>query len=170
MPDTPEALIPTSVSEWRTTPIEGFVLKLPSGKSVKMRRTLDMFELLRQGRIPNPLAGVVRKMMDGGGKPTNMKDIADDPKALEQFLDLLNSAVARAVIEPRVVVTEDGNPPEDALDVTEIDMDDRMYIFAVAQGGATDLEQFRKQQDEFMASVQDVPRVPNKTKRTAGHK
>lgn len=170
MPDTNEVAAPTSVSEWRSKPVEGFVVALPSGKSVKMRRTLDMFELLRQGRIPNPLAGAVRKMMDGGNKNIDVSAIAQDPKALEQFLDMLNSAVARAILEPKVVMTEDGNPPEDALDVTEIDLDDRMFIFMVAQGGATDLEQFRNQQDEFMATAQDGQGVPSKAKRPARSK
>lgn len=162
---------PTSVSEWRKPDHKGFMVELPSGKSVRMFRNMDMLALLKQGRIPNPLAGMVQEMINKGGA-VDMDKLQLDTDTLQQLLDLMDECVAKVVIEPKVIrrpddASADWEPPEDALEVGEIDIQDRLFIYTVAQGGATDLTQFREQQDKIMATTQDGPRVQPKAKRAS---
>ena len=164
-----EELQVTTVAEHRNREPEGFLTKCPSGLVVKMRRTLDLHVLLKSGRIPNPLATIVQSMIDRG-------DVELDPskvegKAMQQMLAMVDECVVKAVIAPKIILLGEGDElPEDALDISEVDPDDRMFIYSVAQGGAADLDNFRAQQDRVMASVPDVKRVPAATKRTTKRK
>lgn len=209
-------LTPTAPSAWKkatdvTAPeaeAEGFIAELPSGNVVKMTRTLDMPILLKTGRIPNPLAGIVQKMMDT--RSAQFPQEASDPAVLMQLLDLLNETAVRAIISPPfdapakrekgetaeayqerlegwqpsftdvgqkqhlASIKEDedhGNGPcfcERKVSVWDMTMDDRFFVFAVAQGAAADLASFREQQSSLVAGLQAGSGVRKPTKRTGG--
>lgn len=162
-----EELKVTTVSEHRSREPEGFLVKCPSGLVVKMRRTLDLFVLLKTGRIPNPLGSMVQSMMDKGA--VDMGELSSvSGAAMQQFLAMMDDCVVKAVISPKIVlVSGDQEMPEDALDITEVDPDDRMFIYSVAQGGAADLAKFRDEQNAVMASLPDGQGVPKPAKRPA---
>jgi hypothetical protein len=184
-----EDLQVTSAAEWgknKSVSAEGsFVVEVPTGNVVRVRRTMDMMALLRAGRIPNPLAGIVQKMIDSGS-PNLGKALAESQqdvngaKASQQLLELLDQTWMRAVIEPEFdapaaqgqLVDETGKkikpnetfqeymdrlalwqPAEGKISVLDVDLNDKYYVFSVAQGGATDLARFRAEQDAVVDSL-----------------
>lgn len=181
-----EELVPTSVEDWGSSeplPEEGFITELPSGNRALVRRTLDLPILLKSGQIPNPLSGIVRRMMDTGD-PTLLQKETTGP-ALEQLLDLLASNTCKTMLSPKVSRPEplqkgetwehylariDGwQPDPGTLSVFQVTMPDQTYLFAVAQGMATDLASFRDEALAALVSVQDgedVSRTPKPTART----
>jgi len=192
-----EDLQVTTASEWgksKTQPVEdGLLVPLPSGNVVKVRRTMDMMALLRAGRIPNPLAGIVQKMIDTGN--ANLADAMKSSgpqtaKVSQQLLDLLDQTWMRAVIEPEfdapdlrgqlkdasgknikpdethdeyLARIENWKPEEGKISIFDVDNDDKMYVFGVAQGAAVDLARFRSEQDAALDLVHSESPVPNAT-------
>ena len=160
-PQNPNDLQVTSADAWGThapTVEEGFVTSLPSGNVVRMTRTLDLPELLATGRIPNPLASVVKEMMSKGiteFPPT------EDLDTVEQLMELLNATFCKAVLEPRfthpgprkhseemdsyLARVEAWQAPEGSVAVYNVLLQDKLFVFAVAQGAAADLARFREQ-------------------------
>lgn len=187
-------LQPTPASEWgkKKSPESGFLCQLPSGEVVRIIRTLDLPVLLKAGQIPNPLNRVLRRMLNE--RQTAIPDEAlEDPKMLEQLLNLLYATAKKMMIEPEISIPrprgidengvrfeesedeydeylqawepEDGMVPFHAIDVTDL-----MYLFAVGQGMAADLESFRFEPNATVDSVPTVKRVVKPTKRTSGSK
>lgn len=190
--DTPDLQV-TSASNWNTkkeVPEEaGFITELPTGNVIRMRRTMDMLALIRTGQIPNPLAGIVQKMINSGDP--NLAFDGANTQVAQQLLDLLDQTWLRCVLEPefdgpapkgrdadnnKVSETDeqyierlaDWTPKEGAISVLEVDMNDKLFVFVVAQGVAADLAKFREVTDESLASVQAGNDVPKPTKRTGG--
>lgn len=209
-----QKLVPTSPSAWKRTgqePVpeeDGFIAELPSGNVVRMTRTLDMPILLKTGKIPNPLAGIVQNMIDT--RSTVFPVDQTDQKVLMQLLDLLNETAVRAIIEPPFDMPakrqkgesaekymerlEDWQPeftelgrqqhakaikedPDHAegpcfcerkISAWDMTMEDRFFVFAVAQGAAADLASFREEQERALAVLQAGEGVRKPTKRTGG--
>lgn len=158
----------TSAQTWRTQAKEGFVTELPSGNVARIRRTMNLFDMLEKGEIPNPLAGRIKEMINAGsgGIPTVTGPDADE--AVPQLLDLIADQVVQIFVEPRVErqpkdwdVEKQGKwePSEGAIAIDDITMQDRMFVFAFAQGMALDLEAFRRQSEEIMATPPNVARL-----------
>lgn len=191
----------TSVTEWKkpgTTAtllpqMEGFITDLPSGNRVKMARTLDMTTMLAQGKIPNPLAGVVQRMIDN--RSLKLPDSASqDVQMQQQILAMVQETTIACVIEPPIAgppsrgrmkdpttgdfIPEDPDEyherinqwecPEGHISVFDVSVEDQAYIFAVAQGAAADLAQFREFAVGSLAHVSGVEGVRKPTKRTGG--
>lgn len=154
----------TSAAQWRTAKRKGVVIDLPSGNTAKVARTLDLTSLVKQGHIPNPLAGIVNKMISTGGALPPGEELSAE--AVNQMIDLVNENVAKCMIEPKCVVppkdAEEGWEPEDedAISVEEMELSDRMFIFTFAQGAASDLQQFRGGPTAVVAPVPDGEGVP----------
>lgn len=179
--------VPTSPEAWgrssSANQADGFVVELPSGNFAKVRRTLDLPTLLRSGQIPNPLAGIVRKSMTEGD-PNILKDISQDQAGpvMEQLLDLMDSVVCKSMIEPPVsrpeVIkgesfddyserTANWDPDPGTVSIFAIDTNDKLYIFAISQGMATDLASFRSQAGAVVLGVPTEPVLPRKAKPTS---
>jgi hypothetical protein len=157
----------TPASEWRKKK-QGFVVTLPGGNVIRMRRTMDLFSLVKAGKIPNPLAGIVKSAMKQGGGAPDPEEMAKNlnEEAIVQMLELVDASIPKIVLEPRVVARPDDadfdwEPPEGAIEVTDLEVEERMFIYSVAQGGAADLESFREQQNSFMAPPSDGSDVPS---------
>jgi hypothetical protein len=192
-----EELVPTSVEGWAKKPVaavskeEGFITPLPSGNVVRMRRSLDLVVQLQSGQIPNPLAGIVRKMIDTGN-PNFPMDAADSNTML-QFLDLMNETAVHCIISPPFAMPpkrgygENGRKlpkpetaeeyqarlekwvcPEGHISVWDMEMEDRLFVFAVAQGAAANLATFREQSERTLAALQAGEGVREPAKRTGG--
>lgn len=162
----------TSASDWNKKALpaeEGFLLELPSGNVCRVRRTLDMLVLLKAGRIPNPLAGVVQRMIDT--KSTEFPTEEMNREMLEQLYDFLAQNAVRMVIEPKFempdprVAGEDGEayqrrisdwqPSEGAISIFDVDMTDLLYLMAIGQGQAADLASFREEQAASLVTAQN---------------
>jgi len=170
-----QQLPPTSASGWRSPRKEGFVVELPSGNKARVRRTLDLYDLVRSGKVPNKLISVVQKMM-GKGKfdaaelsPENL-----DVETLQQMTQFIDTVATKVMVEPRCAVPPPGteypetwDPPEGAISIYDLTEEDKMYLFHIAQGGVADVEQFRLEQKAALAALQDVPDVQAATEQAA---
>lgn len=186
-------LVPTSASEWggsgSTPEASGFITELPSGNRALVRRTHDLPTLLKSGQIPNPLASIVRKMMEDGD-PTLLQKETRGP-VLMQLMDLLDAQACKVMLDPKVSRPipqgmdpqngkketwdqymeriEDWQPDEGTLSVFQIDMSDKMYLMSIGQGMAADLASFRSEASAALADFQagkDVGSTPKPTRRT----
>lgn len=183
--DTDSAAQVTTGSTWKGAGKEGQIIELPSGNHLRVRRTMDLLHLLKAGRIPSPLKGIVQKMVDRGGGVPEMTDMDGDQIAA--MLRLVDDTVLRAVTEPRVLAAPepgknaDGTPIElpegqdeessedyqirvqewlaqdhgEAVLLPWIELEDRMFIFVFSQGFAADLATFRSEQAAGMAALSD---------------
>ena len=172
---------PTAASEWRK-PAEGFIVTLPSGKSAKVRRSLDILEMMKSGKIPNVLKGVVAEAIrEKDPSKINLEEL--DPDVIGDMFSMVDQVVIGMFIEPKVlpnppqndgeqdwefqVRLETTNPPEGYIWLDDIDVEDRMFLFNVAQGGTTDVVQFRAEQAAAMGTVPNVEAVPDKAVKPA---
>lgn len=180
-----QELAPTPAGEWgkqSSAVDDGFLVTLPSGNRAKVRRTLDLPVLLKAGKIPNPLAGIIQRMIDTGDPSIDTSNMT--PKALQQLLDLLDSTVERVMIQPRVSrplgqqPTEDWDqyleriqdwePEPDTISVFDVEMNDKLFLFSLAQGAAADLESFRDEQTAALGAVQAGTSVGSAPEPTGG--
>lgn len=181
MPSQTEELQVTPIEEW-TTAKAGTVISLPSGRNVRVNRTMDLIEMLKAGRLPNPLGVIVQKMVEGKQTEVNADEL--NPEEVLQFLKMIDDTVINCVTEPIVQKMPDPKadegqneyeqrmrewkPDEGCLALSQFDLEDRMFVFAYAQGFTADLASFRQKTGEVMARVADGKPVPRPTKRTGG--
>lgn len=204
MPSDPNAnetpLQVTSPESWganaAAAPVATQMIELPSGNVVEARRTLSILRVVQEGQIPNPLRGVILRMITAGDMdmPTGAQH---DMKLMTQFADFLDSVAVDTVINPPIdrptprgkVVDKSGklvNPEETGdeyyeriekwvpkkghLSVFQLDANDKMFLFIFAQGAAADAKTFRALQEQSVEPVADVKKPPRPTKRTGGAK
>lgn len=184
MPSDEETLQVTPADNWQGAGVVGNVIKLPSGNNVRCIRSMDLVDLLKAGRIPNPLGAIVQSMVNVGPQGVAPSDLP--PEAIMEMLKLVDETVIKCVTEPKVQSPPDPEEGEDAdtylarirnwkpdagnLSLSSLTIEDRMYIFVYAQGFAGDLANFREQTTETLARISDGKPVPKSTKRTSGRK
>ena len=175
---------PTSPDQWNrgqtVGSTVGFIVELPSGNVARVRRTLDLPTMLKAGRIPNPLADTIAKSIAGGGDGIEPSEL--DRTQLMQMLDLVDSVVARMMVEPKVSAPEPRMPDEEdeiyskrldswvpdegTLSIFDLELNDKMFLFYVGQGAAVDLQRFREESGLAVAgvpTVEDVQQPPVET-------
>lgn len=201
----------TSADEWRKQKEQGFIVSLPaSGHNCRVRRTMDLLHMVRTGRIPNPLAGLVQGFIKGEKSTISMADM--DRETVSEMVKLVNTTVSRMMLEPRVQVMpefdtmgdkdlyewakrlEVETPPQGAelteeeysnlrdeltwkwepregfISAEDIELEDRFFLFSIAQGGTADAESFRQQQAQFMAAASAGEGISTEAKQPAGDK
>jgi hypothetical protein len=188
---TNEELQVTTAEEWDAP--QGVALELPSGKVVRAIRSMDILNLLKAGRIPNPLGSMIQRMVDSSQqgakvKAPDMSELGMD--GLREMMKMVDDCVLRVVVEPKVIAPPTIEDDEDldaymarvqgwrpdreknpgAIGLNQIDMDDRMFIFLFAQGMAADLKSFREEQKAALAPAPDGQAVQPKAKRASGRK
>lgn len=171
-PEPTLPLNPTAAADWKSPRKMGFVIPLPSGNACRMRRTLNLRVMAESGAIPNPLAKDILSRIDPDNKTVaiNFADLSE--KSRVQTLDLIDRTVVEALVEPTVEIPpetdEDGNPvmaefwqptTPGAISIMDLSVDDKFYIFAIAQGAVDDLRSFREQQARSLHALQDVREV-----------
>ena len=169
-PRNPNKLQVTTPEAWGTAPApaeEGFITELPTGNVIRMMRTMDLPVMLATGQIPNPLASIVSEMMESGSQVFPAEQ-ARDMQVMKQLMNLLNTIFCNAVLEPRFTMPEiqgeeesdedyskrinKWSPREGTVSIFNVVLQDKMYVYAVAQGAAADLGRFRSQSEgDFLA-------------------
>jgi hypothetical protein len=158
----------TSAKAWKKAS-QGIQLELPSGNVVKARRP-GVQNLLATGYLPDSLMPIINESIQKGKAlpPSKIQETIDsNSSVLLEIMDATDRIAAKCVIEPVVRyhrVEVDGEwediPDEDRDDeivyTDDIDDGDKSFIFQWAMGGSADLERFRVESEEYMASVQSV--------------
>lgn len=183
---TDQGLIPTPAAEWGTP---GFVVLLPSGRTVRVTRSKILFTMLKDNNLPNPLARVVGKMMEEFSNKKRDQVVPEDilkelgPEGVPTLMRFVDDCVISCMLEPRCerpymaeIIDDDPEnnkaelkkqvewePTFGAISLEQVEMEDRAFIFQVAMGGATDLESFREQSKAALASPQYGADVFNST-------
>jgi hypothetical protein len=111
---------------------EGELVTLPSGAVVKLRKP-SLTGLLKKGLVPAHLLSVAM------GSGEDKKLTADD---LKKGVELTDFILMEAFVEPKLVRE---NPTEDEICLDDLTDEDRFHVQAYAQGGASDLNSFRKE-------------------------
>lgn len=182
---------PTAAKAWVGGRKSGFNVRLPSGNVARIRRTMDIFDLVQSGRLPNKLTGVISELIDkaqGKKDETELSKLAtnmlgDDEETLLQLLGLIDFIVSKMMVEPPCVTPPERlkdeplsayearisgwAPPEGCISTLDLDTDDKSFLFGIAQGGSTALEPFRAQQAAALDATQDGGKVQPKTKRVS---
>ena len=133
----------TSAFEWRRNREEGELVQLPySGKIVRIR-TVRPDQLLRLGKIPNPLSALMVDIIYGrmdGEKMDNFVSLGEDVEAAMDMLESLRIVCVAALVAPKIVE----NPTKDnEISIDDIELSDRSYIFRLTFVSAEALKNFR---------------------------
>lgn len=171
-----EALVPTSAADWKKgSKTKGIgsqhEVRLPSGNVALLRR-MGVETFLKVGLIPNSLVSIVQEQITaakGGAEPDEeaigeeMTAILDDPKKLQDVFDMADGILVLVCAQPRVHKTPGPEEERDAalLYADEVDMEDKMFIFTWAVGGAEDAASFRKEQSAMLGRLGAVEGVPH---------
>lgn len=167
----------TSAASWKDRASQGMPVTLPSGNTARLRRTLDLPDLLSKGKIPNPLAPVIQDMLQQQKASIQIAGNENADVLMAQMMELVDSQIPRIFVEPRVEVRPDDwddeaqgewEPSDDAITLSDIDIEDRMHAFAFAQGGPADAATFRQESKAAVARMADEPKVPVPSKRSRG--
>ena len=166
---------PTESANWRSARKEGFVVELPSGNHCRVRRTLDMLDMVRSGKVPNRLITIVQQMMGTRNlKELNLTPDELDPEILQQMTEFVDVCATRVMIQPRCMAPPPDEPepqlwepPEGAISTYDLSQEDKLFLFHVAQGGVADVEKFRTEQASSLAALSDVPEVQSAPKQPA---
>lgn len=151
---------PTSAEDWKSARKKGFTLTLPSGMVAHVRRTLDLFARLEREEIPNPLAGIVTRLIKGEPVTMTEEGIGQDGM-LQMLMEMNNTAVAMMISPECVHVPDDApwdwEPPKGKISTADIDLMDKVFLYNVAQGGTADLAKFRKDAEAWLEPVPNGP-------------
>ena len=124
-----------NLQEWRERRKETQDFLTPSGLVVKLKR-LTLLDLVEQGEIPVPLAGIVNRLLQ-----ENVELDVDNHPEFAPAIDL----VARACIVDPLVADE---PDEKHLGIKELPAKDRLAIYTWANQESTLLLPFRQEPEE----------------------
>jgi hypothetical protein len=158
---------PNTAKEWKARRQLGFTVELPSGMKVHVRRTFDLLTRLKKdkgdpGAIPNPLAAMVEEMIEG--KRAGLDPKTMDQETVGQMIAMFDQTLEAMMIVPRFQARPKGSkwdwePDEDAIGPFDIGLEDKVFLFQLAQGGTADLATFRQQSLDIVASVSDGAEV-----------
>lgn len=144
------------------------VTTLPSGMNVILKRT-SIQTLMAQGMIPNTLMAIVQSAIAKGKSDVDVSEFLGDPQKMQEMLELMDIIAISCVKEPEVhPIPEDDEDRDDALlYVDELQDEDRSFIFQYATGGTKDVEQFRQETREQLATIQPSETVSMPAKRAS---
>jgi hypothetical protein len=166
---------PTSGAAWVSQRKSGVLVPLPSGNAARIRRTFDLIELLKAGKLPNPLATIIEEKIRSD-EPTVEFDLATLPEqAAVQMANLIDEQIFFIFVDPVVVPVPEGENPatwspdpadydgKNVVSIADIDYLDRMFAFGFAQGGVGEVAPFLERQSQGVPTrqngrtVQDQP-------------
>lgn len=167
----------TPAEQWNSPRKQGFLVQLPSGQVIRVRRTMNIVKAIEAGTLPNPLNETVQRNIAAGSPELVLPNLSG--LEAQQAMDLIDQTVLLAVVEPPVKIPPEDQsaelwePPPGCLSIMDVTMTDRLFIAQVAQGGSTDLDKFREQQEIVVEPVPASERVerkaqqPNRAQRRA---
>lgn len=146
----------TPASEFRRVREQGERITIPStGRTVRMR-VVKTANLLRLGKIPDPLAELVIKTLYGQmtrEQYANFFELAERKEHAADMLESLRVVCTAALVHPRIVDVPEG---DDEIHIDDLEDGEQRYIFDLALLEATDLSRFRVQQEERLVAVAQV--------------
>lgn len=149
---------------------EGKVLTLPSGLKMRCRRVNLASFLQNDDDVPNPLLPIIQESL-AKGQEADLEKIVGSPEQgvdielVTDMLAMVDNMVVSIALEPKVYpVPEDGEEDEDLVYTSDIDEEDKMFLFQWAIGGTEDIAAFRKEAEEGMASLAQIQSGGGKTK------
>ena len=124
-----------TLAAWRAQQREGYTFTTPSGLHVTLKR-VSLLDLVEQGEIPTPLAGMVEKTLDTATHTLTVKEFP-------QYARVVNMVVKAVVTDPPVADDVD----DEHLSVEELPIKDRLAIYNWANS-AERLRPFRSESGE----------------------
>jgi hypothetical protein len=138
-----EKLPTTSGFEWRRNREEGELVQLPySGKLIRVRNVRPD-QLLKLGKIPNPLAALMVDIIYGNVDSDRMNSflsITDNVEAAIDMVESLRVVCAAAFVSPKIV---DNPTKDDEISIDDVELSDRSYVFRLTFVSAEALKTFR---------------------------
>lgn len=159
---------PYAPSVWGSEDNSGALqdLDLPSGQRVLVQRP-GPEGLMAAGMLDDldMLSTVLPKVMGGKSRQQQMDPSAlmKNPQMLAQAMKLMNRVLVHVVIKPELTMEPDDPADKERGKIypSTVSMQDKTFIFNWAVGGTRDLERFRGQYDESVASVESLSDVQN---------
>lgn len=139
-------------------------LRVPSGQLCLIRRP-GMQAMIKAGILNDldSLTALVSTELLDDGKPANsvkpeaIRDILKDTKKAESMFHMLDKVLCFAVVKPEIVMTPNNRTSmkNGVIYAESVDLEDKMFILNFAMGGTRDVETFRKESTDVVASVDD---------------
>lgn len=147
---------PTSAQEWKSNKNRGFTVELPSGHKALVRRTFDLLGKLERGEIPNPLAGLVSKMIQNNEQVIDPAEAGEE--AILQMISMFDETIEAMMIAPKFQRRPENasytwEPDPDAIGPEDMSLEDKVFLYNVSQGAPADLATFRRQSADIVASI-----------------
>lgn len=149
---------PHSAAEWKRRRRQGFTVVLPSGMKVHCRRTFDLLARLKDGKIPNPLGAMVQEMIESGAPGLEPSKMGHE--SVRQMIAMFDQTLEAMLIVPKFQSRPadagwDWEPDEDAIGPADMPLEDKVFLFQLAQGGTADLATFRVESAHLVESISD---------------
>lgn len=135
----------TSGLDWRRNREEGELVQLPYSGNIVRIRTVRPDQLLRLGKIPNPLAALMVDIIYGNIDSDKMDAFLSVSDGVESAMDMIESlrvVCTAAFVLPKIV---DNPTKDDEISFDDIELSDRSYIFRLTFVSAEALKNFRYQ-------------------------
>jgi len=144
-------------------------VKLPSGLYMELKRP-GLMALAKDGLIPNSLMGIVDAGIKAGKAPEPSEVLGEDGVDIAEMEKMVDNIVCAVAVDPEVsplIDPETGEPwverDDDVVYIDDIEEMDKMFIFQYVTGGTSNLEQFRQESANLLASVSGQQNLAGKT-------
>ena len=156
MQDEPEV---TPAAAFRRVRERGVVVRLPSGRRVRMRN-VQPSHLLKLGRIPDVLTPLVLKILYGKAQQDDFDNFFTLREQVDEALGVIESmriVCTAALLEPRIVEEAVG---EDEIQFEDLSDTEKTWIFNLAFLEAEGLSSFRDGQAADVGLVDEGQELP----------
>lgn len=149
---------PTDVGEWKKDSSTFSTLKVPSGKTMRVKR-VALESLIAGGKVPNSLLPMMRNASRGQRTDVNIDNV--DEVQVVEMLALMDLVICDIAVQPKVHAVPDSETErrDDVLYIDEIDPEDKGFLFQWAVGGTSDVAKFRHELSERMGALPQGERM-----------
>jgi hypothetical protein len=156
----------TSLQDWSAPYTEGFILKLPSGRTASIR-PVSFSTFLRLGRIPEPLTSFVIDLVEFGKFHRATDPLTGEPQFRlktpelhtdqdwREWFDLLDSVCETCFVEPKVRRSTVGTEWEagDSITPDMIDLEDKYFVYGYLGEPVEKLKTFFLRSSQLVAPL-----------------
>lgn len=153
----------TSGSEWRKNREEGELIQLPFSGNLVRIRAVRPDSLLRLGKIPQVLTGLVLDLLYDRGEDDQFEKFLSTPGNQDEAMNMIESlriVCTAGLVSPRVV---DNPTKDDEISIDDIDLGDRSFIFRLVFAPVEALTTFRPRSPSDVAVVANGEGDPQPT-------
>src|SRR5580765_7201439 len=130
------AASPTSALTWKKPYVEGELVEFPSGNVARLK-PMSLDTLIRLGRVPNVLLGLVASDLIG---KTDDETPLSDEEVTSELVRMMDTLALTMFLEPRVV---EENPGSAEISVDMVSMTDKQFLMELVLDGSHKLRSFR---------------------------